>query len=232
MMTKEGLLKIYKAPHGLIRVGRNNDGGYVIAAGFNYDYYIGCGVCDDISFDEELVRTHNIPGGLLIDGTLEEWPEVDESLMLHKINKNVSYSGRGGSTNLSKETEPFTNVFLKMDIEGSEREWAITVSDQTLIKYAQIVVEIHELNCRRDAWEALRNIIKYHTIVHIHGNNNAPTFKLHKRKIPNTIEVTLLRNNLLGPKIQDNTPRPLDIDMPNNPEFEDIMLDKPPFVIR
>ena len=42
-----------------IRLGKDNDGGYVIYDGLNYDLIIGCGISNDLSFEEDFVKKYN-----------------------------------------------------------------------------------------------------------------------------------------------------------------------------
>jgi len=46
-------LVVFKSEFNKIRIGKCNDGGYIIAdLPNNYDCFISCGVADDTSFEE------------------------------------------------------------------------------------------------------------------------------------------------------------------------------------
>ena len=46
----------YEPPKSKVRIGRQNDGGYVIIDGYYYDLMLGCGISDDSSFEHAFLQ--------------------------------------------------------------------------------------------------------------------------------------------------------------------------------
>lgn len=51
------------------RVGRNNDGGYVIVEPFTYDCLISAGIADDTSFEQQFLQLYSDIPCFAFDGT-------------------------------------------------------------------------------------------------------------------------------------------------------------------
>ena len=68
-------------------------------------------------------------------------------------------------------------TLVKMDIEGAEYEVIHSLSTHLLERFRIIVVEFHELDrlirsdCLRWMGAALRKLLRFHKVVHIHPNN-------------------------------------------------------------
>ena len=112
--------------------------------------------------------------------------------------------------------KPFTNIFFKIDIEGSEYrviDELIEVQD----KIQGVVIEFHYLDLHL---ERVKNFISKFNLelIHIHPNNYGPTDKFGN---PVTIELTFEKNSIVDGK--ENI-LPNKLDMKNNPEAEDINL--------
>ena len=68
-------LILYNTPLTKIRVGNQNDGGYVIAKLENkYDLFIAGGICDDISFEEDFIKLYPDLLCYAFDGTIDSLP--------------------------------------------------------------------------------------------------------------------------------------------------------------
>ena len=112
------------------------------------------------------------------------------------------------------------NIFLKMDIEGSEYRVIekILNYDEKIVGMA---IEFHEVDILYDTWLDLINKIKdKFNIVHIHANNFS---EIGTKKIPNAWEITFENkkffNSITKPS---NYSYPIKgIDMPNDPNESD-----------
>jgi hypothetical protein len=125
------------------------------------------------------------------------------------------------------------NIFLKMDIEGSEYKWLL--SDRVnLNNIKQMVIEFHGIN--DNSWgcehskkiESLDKISKTHYLIHSHGNNYSST----TNKVPDVIELTYVNKNYFESIPDFNTqelPIP-NLDYPNKPNTKDYKLNFYPFV--
>ena len=93
---------------------------------------------------------------------------------------------------------------LKLDIEGSEYETLSKVESFT--RFTTIVIELHNLHRIVDDqfWEVLRNILekfsKSHSVVFLSPNNCCGFSIIGGVPIPNVLEVTWARNDLVSGK--------------------------------
>lgn len=161
-------LAIYQIPNHLIRVGPNHDGGYIIADGLNYDLFISCGIANDINFEDSFLDRYPNLKCLAFDGTIDSFPKHHNKI--EWVNKNIGYLNTRKQTNLKDYISNYNNIFLKMDIEGSEFNWIDAMSRNELEKFSQIVLEVHwPFDIYR--FEMLQKIAETHYCIHIHGNN-------------------------------------------------------------
>lgn len=116
------------------------------------------------------------------------------------------------------------DIFLKMDIEGSEYE----VVDDILAHQSRIsciATEFHELPARTAEFnEAIRRLLREFVIVHVHGNNCSPYHS--GLDFPETLEVTFLNRSLAGNSLAPSSatyPIP-GLDFPNDPRRPDYPL--------
>ena len=140
----------------------------------------------------------------------------------------------------------YSNIFLKMDIEGGEFPWLHALSTDQLQHFQQIVIEIH--GCNDDSWGAswndkmdcLKKLSTTHFLVHVHGNNHSGTRSYMIKKedgssqemiIPDVIELTYVRKSILDELPLNTTVFPIPgLDTPNCPHVADIGLNCLPFV--
>ena len=236
------VLTTYKIPNSLVRVGPNQDGGYVIADGFDYDLFISCGIACDIRFEEAFLDIHKIKC-LAFDGTIQSFPCNRNSMEF--ISKNIGYLNTEKTTNLKEYIGDNKKIFLKMDIEGSEFNWLDSMTEGDLECFSQIVLEVHwPFDVYR--MNMLKKLNKTHYIIHIHGNNycdrdipkhlpsgrtydGTVTIKksdLPEIKLPEVFEVTYVNKKLLVVEMKE-IQNPTVLDSPNNPWAQDIQFSIP-----
>lgn len=229
------LLKVYYYKNK-IRLGINYDGGYVIAEinNPNYDCYISAGVSDEESFSRDFINKYNMNknNSFAFDGTIINYP-YKYTKNITFIKRNIGYNRNENEANLSFFIEKYCNIFLKMDIEGSEYLWLDYMDKEKLQKFKQIVIEFHGIN--NDSWnvnncdkiKCIEKLIETHYIIHIHGNNYGNI----TNDIPDTIEVTFLRKDLfdIEPELNKEKLPIYGLDFPNNPNSDDFNLNFPPF---
>lgn len=179
-----------------IRLGSNNDGGYVIGElGNIYDCYISCGVSNEESFSRDFIIRYNMNeyNSFAFDGTIEHYP-YNYTRNISYIKKNISNYNNQYNTDLTYLLKNYKNIFIKMDIEGGEYAWLLDLDEKLLENVMQIVIEFHGIN--GDGWSAnyeekvicINKLLKSHYIIHAHGNNNVGT----TNKIPDVIELTFI----------------------------------------
>jgi len=194
-----------------IRLGKKNDGGYVIYDGLDYDLIIGCGISNDISFEDYFVEKYKCKS-IVYDGTIKKLPK---SKYDHKwFNQNVY---EGTLDNLLNDN---INIFLKIDIEGCE--WDL-FKNINLENVSQMVIEFHSGFKYPDInMEILKKIEESHYLHHIHGNN----YRKKQYKIDNKILHSVFEASYINKKLCKHV-EPIKysyhiLDQSNNPKKEDI----------
>lgn len=234
------LLKIYEAkidgvPLKLVRLGKDNDGGYVVPtiALEKSDVLMGYGIADDISFEQQYSQqydrhSYGFDGGVANIRTghskchfYSECLGNDSHLYKGQVSsrKFASYSEHLKKLGLEKK-----KIFLKMDIEGAEFD----VFDDILRHQENIsgfVLELHMNNNPVEVKKLLSSIDKSFLLVHVHGNTCCKsekwTFisKYSTRPIPSILELTYVNRDLITSyKVARNQKHPTELDQPNSTE--------------
>lgn len=224
-----------------IRIGKDSDGGYLIAelSNNNYDFIIGAGVGNDIGFEKALVDKYNI-NAIVFDGTetsgykLTENEKyikyVEKNIGINNIekdtNKNIT-----GTTNLFEYLNKNENIFLKMDIEGAEWQYFNFLSKENLNKFKQIVMEFHFPRTEKH-FEILNKISETHYLIHYHANNNNQiTYNIDNKIIPAVFECTYIRKDCCDKLEFNKIPLPTMLDKSNVKHKPEYYLNYFPFVI-
>ena len=215
----------------MVRIGRKNDGGYVMADSFDgkrvaYSF----GIANDVSWDEDMAsRGFDV---YMYDHTIERLPKENKRFHFHKI-------GLGGKTDCENPSLKTLaqlidennhigecHMILKIDIEGNE--WAVLrdLEDETLRKFSQIVFEFHNLTSPKMEEiirEAVAKLNRTHQLVHLHPNNYGGYLQLGGAVLPELVEATyLLREEYQFQNQAGGLPSPLD--EPNCEYLPDIFL--------
>ena len=237
-MNNLELLKVYHFDKK-IRCGINADGGYVFGdLEGGYDCYISAGISTEESFSRDFIDKYNMNenNSFGFDGTVVDYP-YEYTNKISFIKKNIGSVDDDSNTNLSFLIDKYSDIFLKMDIEGGEYPWLLSIDEEQLGKFKQIVIEFHGITndggwgCSYDnKIKCLEKLSKTHYIIHAHGNNHAHTFD----SIPDVIELSCINKKYFGqsvPKL-NTTPLPIpNLDFPNNIYLNyDINLNFYPFV--
>jgi hypothetical protein len=218
------------------RLGIQGDGGYVIGIlEGNYDFYISAGVSNEESFSRDFINMYgmNKRNCAAFDGTIKKYPyEYTKNITFYK--RNIAPFKSENTANLSYFTDNYNDIFLKMDIEGSEYDWLNSLTKTQLNKFKQIVIEFHGIN--DDSWniklkdkiDCFHKLSKTHYAIHIHGNNYGGLTE----NIPDTIEVTYIRKNSIEYKPILNMQQlpSSEVDTSNNLKKTDYDLNFHPFV--
>lgn len=216
-----------------IRLGNDYDGGYVLCdIDEPYDCYISAGVGNEESFSRDFIIKYNMNKSncFAFDGTIYDYPYNYYTKDITFFKKNIGNFNDDSHTDLSFLLDKYNNIFLKMDIEGSEYKWIKTVSEEMLSNIKQIVIEFHGIcddtyDCRfQDKIECFEKLNKTHYITHIHANNYSPILF---NAIPIVIELTYINKRYFKHKPPELNKHFLpinDLDFPNNIHSEDIDL--------
>jgi hypothetical protein len=230
-MSSRHRLTVFKPPFPKKRVGKDNDGGYIICdLEGGYDAFISGGIDDDISFEEHFLKENPGLKCIAFDGTTQMVSPLES---LEIVKKNIGILDTATTVNLRKYVTPYSNIFMKMDIEGGEYSLFYTLTDEDLLNIKQLVIEFHSEN------EATipERLCRTHWLVHLHVNNClANELDRGIRTVdgvwsPVIYECTYIRKNP-GENLKLNTspiPDPL-IDQPNCIPYPEVNITWPPFV--
>ena len=200
-------LNVYKIKdkHREVHMGVCSDGGYTVIDNFEKHpnkilYAMGIG--DDVSFEKDMAdlgfqvfmydhtvdapptnhqNFHFIKKGLIghHDDSLPELMTIEEML---KTNGHCDEN----------------DIFLKCDIEGFEIDVINEMPTEIIIKFTEIVLELHLLTDRSkidDIISALDKLNKTHKLVHIHPNNIPRALYIGNMAISDCIELTYVRSS-------------------------------------
>jgi hypothetical protein len=222
-------LTVYNSPFVKKRIGKNNDGGYIICdiPNAKYELLISGGISDDISFEEQLLQKYRDLKCFAFDGTINSINLHDPNIFF--IKKNIGCDVNNDTTNLLDLIEKYNNIFLKMDIEGAELPWLNFLTEEQIAHFSQIVIEFHFPFSEKDK-NVFKKINKTHLLMHLHGNNCPAGVVNHKNiVIPNVFECTYVNKKYIDTIELNTSSLPSIIDMPNC-GGNDIDLNYPPFV--
>lgn len=114
------------------------------------------------------------------------------------------------------------NIFLKIDIEGSEYR-IIDVILKNASKINAIAIEFHDTEPLRLVFcDAVKRLLNEFELIHIHGNNCSP---VGVDGLPEALEITFVRKNpqIITSKKQVSLPL-VGLDSPNNIHREDYLM--------
>ena len=186
----------------LKRYGSAADGGYVVPINSvsNSKFLISGGIETNNEFEIELANLGII--GIQVDNSIDSPP---------KTHKNLSFTRAtlGGDSgvlidDLLRTFDPASQGVLKLDIEGSEYE---TLSEiKSFKRFTSIILELHNLHKIADDqfWNVFKIILEKfsqdHSVVFLAPNNCCGFSIIGGVPIPNVLEVTWARNDLISGK--------------------------------
>ena len=171
-MNKYDFFQVYDSNNKL-RIGSTYDGGYIIIDKLcDYDVLLSCGIANDDTFEHYFVNKYN-KECFAFDGTVNNIPHQHKKIIFMKKNIGIT----NDTTDMKYLIKNYDNIFLKMDIEGSEYDWINNLSDIEINKFKQICIEFHlEHECANNIslnnkLNAIKKLTISHYCVHFHGNN-------------------------------------------------------------
>ena len=201
----------------LIRVGKNNDGGYLVSNDdiTRTDTLISFGIGDDWSFEEYFnCKIYAYDGGMAP-------PENFETVNRVFVNKNIGNENKNTQIAISSILDNKSNVFLKCDIDGKEYEILNDLIHHSSL-FTGIAIEFHNVSKNNNFSNIINFIGKIGLkLVHIHVNNYF-YYVTDNGIIPDTLELTFSSSNKL--KYVPELTLPHQLDMPNNPDNDEIEI--------
>ncbi|MEB2782420.1 FkbM family methyltransferase [Algoriphagus sp. C2-6-M1] len=193
-----------KSGHEFIRIGPDHDGGYLIPDCL--DGISNCfspGVDTESGFELDLAnRGINV---FMADYSVDQ-PKVKHRRFSFE-KKYLSFMDYGIYMTMDSWVKNSigiasnSDLLLQMDIEGSEYECLLAVSNDLLNKFRIIVIEFHHFNriFERDFLRMVEKVFNKllinHSVVHIHPNNKSNLTFTKGVRIPSLLEITFLRND-------------------------------------
>lgn len=218
----------------LVRIGRDNDGGYIVPeiALKKADALIGYGILDDISFEEMFSDIYQKPSygfdcttkNIEIKNKLTQFiPEcIGSSINIQNAIYNNSSMGKFTSFDqqLEKLSLQDKKIFVKVDIEGNEYEVFDDILKHTS-NITGIAMELHfyeNLQQFKAAKDLMIKLQKDFILLYVNGNAAAP--KLFSASnvegmIPRAIELIYINKNLVDKyQISEDQKHPISFGMP------------------
>jgi hypothetical protein len=224
------LVRPVQTQFNLIRIGGDNDGGYLIPDDLSgVRYLFSPGVGNQISFDLALAKR-----GIqcfLADGSIDRLPAEHHLISFEKVYIDIKNTDNSITLDcwINTRTPNEENLILQMDIEGAEYRILQNLSIYNLSKFRIMVIEFHGLErlfYKRGfdyITAVFKKITKLFDIVHIHPNNSEPLIISRGIKIPPVMEFTFLRKDRVMSK-KFATKFPNHLDQKNDPDRRDILL--------
>lgn len=219
--------------YDLLRVGKNNDGGYLVESNSIQiaQSLISFGIGKDWSFEYHFKKLKNIPI-FAYDHTIQKFEELPQFKSFFNVDRNNYFFRKKIGENLVEKNnitiEKIVNdfnlyflglkppIFFKIDIEGSEYK---ILND--LVKFSKsisgLVIEFHDVHINLDI------ILKFIKeldldLCHMHANNWGG---VDSNLVPKVLELTFARDPV---KIGDKSTIPHILDQSNNARKEDIII--------
>ena len=222
-----------------IRVGAAGDGSYVIADDSRSRRPVmSFGVGPSVSFEMGMAeRGHDV---LLFDHTIDALPGVHPRFTWFKEGiAGVSAAEQrlfSLAEHINKLPPDCRASVLKLDVEGEEWNVFERATPEILLRFDQIVFELHGLDQIEKASFNLRartileKLASHFTLCHVHANNfGSVRIICDSFPVPETLELSYVRSDLVS-RVPSKTTYPTPIDMPNYQEFPEVLLWFYPFL--
>jgi hypothetical protein len=218
-----------KTKFDLIRVGGNNDGGYLLPNDLS-----GISVCFspgvDVTASFEIDLCKRGIGSHLADASVDSAPK---GFTPRSFTKKY-LGGYNDDTHMTLATWMYEqrafmgDFILQMDIEGGEYTTLLCTPPDVLRKFRIIAVEIHNVQTWFTplSWPVVttffEKLLEDFRVVHNHPNNNCPFIEVDGILMPTVFELTLLRKDrTIALDYVTELPHPLDqpnvLDKPDRP---------------
>ncbi len=202
----------------LIRVGHEDDGGYLVPDLLDdVTAMFSPGVSDNFDFDLEI--SEKGIAVFMADGSVSR-PEGlrDNMFFVQSMVGPADGSGVMSFRRWVAECAPEQgDLLLQMDIEGSEYDIFADLEPEALGQFSIILLEMHDipemlLGPKREMLKrTLDCLLANHDICHLHPNNALAQVPIGGSRVPQLLELTLLRRDCMrGDGSEPRLPHPGD----------------------
>ena len=233
----ENFLERFRANYisvDLIRIGAENDGGYLVPNMMNKISHCFSPGVDNISeFEKHLSKLYGIKS-FMADASVSGTHIEDSNFSF--IKKYIGSKTKKNFITLKDWLDSSLNnseneLILQMDIEGSEYDVLIIESEHILKKFSIMVIEFHAMENIFDKFflktlsSIFEKIYRDFSICHVHPNNCGEIVSYGEIEVPKVIEVTFIRNDHLKElAIKNLITLPHELDNKNVKDKKDIYM--------
>jgi len=221
----------YKTGFDLIRLGDDNDGGYLIPNDLsNITRNYSAGVGELTKFEHDLENKYSIPSSMV------DYNEINSKLLPKKssfLKNKIAISSYEENLSINDWMgNESGEIILKMDIEGDEYLVLSSISEENLKKIRILVIEIHDLRHLRNyfffktfntVFLRLNNL--FH-VCHLHINNTSKVKNIGGYDVPDMLEITLIRKDRVKNFTNEYASIPNKFDQKTVLKKKEIFLDK------
>jgi len=221
----------YKIDYDLIRLGEDNDGGYLIPndlSGITKNYTAGIGSLT--KFERDLEEKYSIKSNMI------DFNEIDKNILPNEssfLRKKLSLISNTDELSMNDWLDDeLKEIILKMDIEGDEYLNLASISEKNLNKIRILVIEIHGLRNLRNSFffktfeKILLKLSNIFYVCHLHVNNSSKVKDIGGYKIPDMLEITLIRKDRVKNFAGEYVQLPHKLDQKTVLNKDEIYLDK------
>ena len=204
--SKSDILKVlkkllpFKIEHNLLRLGEENDGGYLIPNDFyGIKNSYSAGVGELTKFEKDLEERFSIKSNMVDFNHIDPKIFPKDSKFLKKKIGIISAENEININDWLKDVNE--EIILKMDIEGDEYLTLASISDENLNKIRILVLEIHDLRHLRNYFffrtfeKIISRLNNVFHVCHLHANNSGKIKNIGGFNIPDMLEITLIRKD-------------------------------------
>jgi hypothetical protein len=221
------LLTPYDIDSRKVRIGPKTDGGYIFMNNITPEQIIiSYGISFEYRFDSEMARRgHKV---YMFDHTIDGINATSPNMLWFKEGvgaTNADNSLFSIDDHLRRHAIEGSRMILKMDVEGYEFEAFEHITEHTLGRFEQIVLEVHGLSMLEDDTyrarfvEVFTKINRQFTLFHVHANNcdgaNGITM-VQGLPVSNLLELSYVNSSSVS-RSPNKTLYPTALDYPNVP---------------
>ena len=241
-------LQIFDFPNSRrIRMGSDNDGGYVILnSGLeSIEVVYSYGVGDNSDFEAMICEKYNATARLY-DHTIDSAPRKKGFLYFKRegVGPKKAEDRNTIENHINENGDSGKHLLLQMDVDGAEWDTLIHTPDSVLSLFDQIAIEVHGLATDvsvalngGEVYEAslgkkikvLRKINSLFYLYHVHANTEAGLHYIGWLKVPDVLELTFVNKKMVKNAEYSKVIFPTEFDQPNVKGRKDVELHFWPF---